>query len=218
MMRTGRRIPCALAALALAMTTPALVSAAETKSYVASWLHVATYAQDDDCPQGTNPSARQLYTRILHDLGITDPAEVKSILTGIPDDGGTDKRGRRAREIGQMRGRIDGKEVNVYAFPYSVPDPHIHLAEGRYANGFNLDGKSPPPGRRNSNRSMPRAISVLRATCSVIVSAAEDASAILSIQCNRSTRPGSCARRVHRTMQCLLSSRQPPCQSYKLSS
>ena len=149
-MRAGCRIPCTLAALALAMTAAAPVFAAETKSYVASWLHVATYAQEDDCPQGTNPSARQLYTRILHDLGITDPAEVKSILTGIPDDGGKDKRGRRAREIGQMRGRIDGKEVNVYAYPYSVPDPQIHLAEGRYANGFNLDGKPPPPGKTSS--------------------------------------------------------------------
>src|SRR5262249_23614428 len=47
-------------------------------------------------------------------------------------------------------GRIDGKEVNVYAFPYSVPDPHIKLAEGRYANGFNLDGKPPLPGKTSA--------------------------------------------------------------------
>ena len=39
-----------------------------------------------------------------------------------------------------MRGRLDGKEVDVIVQPYAAPDPHIHLAQGRYANGFNLDG------------------------------------------------------------------------------
>jgi hypothetical protein len=39
------------------------------------------------------------------------------------------------------RGRIDGKPVNAYAYPNSVPDPQIHLVQGRYALGFNLDGK-----------------------------------------------------------------------------
>lgn len=114
--------------------------AAESRSYVVNWFHVATYAQDDDCPKGLNLAQRPLYVRILKDLGYNGP-DIERILDGIPDDGGVDARGRQAREIGTYRGRIDGKEVDVYAHPYSVPDPKIKLAMGKYANGFNLDGK-----------------------------------------------------------------------------
>ena len=41
----------------------------------------------------------------------------------------------------EMRGRIDGKPVDVYANPTSVPDPHIYVVEGPMGYGFNLDGK-----------------------------------------------------------------------------
>lgn len=116
------------------------VAHAESRSYVVNWFHVATYRQDDDCPTGLNLAQRPLYVRILNDLGYSG-SDIEKILDGIPDDGGTDARGRQAREIGTYRGRIDGKEVDVYSHPYSVPDPKIKLAMGKFANGFNLDGK-----------------------------------------------------------------------------
>jgi len=40
-----------------------------------------------------------------------------------------------------MRGKIDGKPANVYINPTSEPDPHVHTVVGKYAYGFNLDGK-----------------------------------------------------------------------------
>ncbi len=135
----------AIATAALGFWKPALADGLETRHYVVRWFHVATYMQEDDCPQGLNLAQRPLYVRILTDLGYT-ARDIDRILDGIPDNGGTDARHRQAREIGTMRGRIDGKEVDVYVHPYSVPDPHIRLAQGRYANGFNLDGREDKPG------------------------------------------------------------------------
>jgi hypothetical protein len=131
---------CAAAAAASDKPAPT-ASAKQTRSYAVSWFFVATYLQDDDCPDGTNPMAGQLYTRILKDLGYT-PAETEYLLGAIADDGDIrDKNGRTLRQIGALRGRIDGREVDVMVYPTSAADPKIHLAQGRYANGFNLDGK-----------------------------------------------------------------------------
>jgi hypothetical protein len=140
-----RKIPAIFfASLICTVSAAAMPRAAhaESRSYVVNWFHVATYRQDDDCPTGLNLAQRPLYVRILNELGYSG-SDIEKILDGIPDDGGTDARGRQAREIGTYRGRIDGKEVDVYSHPYSVPDPNIKLAMGRYANGFNLDGKGP---------------------------------------------------------------------------
>lgn len=135
---TAKVALCALAVFCLA--APA-ASAKQSRSYVVSWFHVATYLQDDDCPNGTNPMAAGIYTRILTELGYT-PAETKYLLGAIANDGDIrDKNGRSLRQIGALRGRIDGKEADVMVYPWSAPDPNIHLAQGRYANGFNLDGK-----------------------------------------------------------------------------
>jgi hypothetical protein len=43
-----------------------------------------------------------------------------------------------------MRGKVDGKPVNVYANPTSEPDPEIKTAKGHVEYGFNLDGKDGP--------------------------------------------------------------------------
>ena len=140
MLRMIRRCIAAATALASLAASPD-AWASQSRSYVVSWFFVATYLQDDDCPDGINPMARELYTRILKDLNYTQ-AEVKHMLGGIADDGAAkDSRGRTLRQIGTMRGRIDGQEVDVIVQPYAAPDPNVHLAQGRYANGFNLDGK-----------------------------------------------------------------------------
>ena len=106
-----RMIRCCIAvatALASLAASPN-ARASQSRSYVVSWFFVATYLQDDDCPDGTNPMARELYTRILKDLNYT-PSEVKHMLGGIANDSAAkDSRGRTLRQIGTMRGRIDGQ-------------------------------------------------------------------------------------------------------------
>ena len=106
-------------------------AAAETRGYVVSWFTTATYSQDGDCPGGLNPSADAMYRRILAELG-KSPSEVDELMRTFP----IIKGGLIAN-----RGRIDGKPVNVYVNPTSVSDPKIHTVAGRYAYGFNLDGK-----------------------------------------------------------------------------
>ncbi|MGH8256829.1 MAG: hypothetical protein ACRET0_11525 [Steroidobacteraceae bacterium] len=59
--------------------------------------------------------------------------KVKKIMAAYP--------GPAAVGVLVNRGRIDGKPVNAYTNPAAVIDPKLHLVDGRYAYGFNLDGK-----------------------------------------------------------------------------
>ena len=72
-----------------------------------------------------------MYRKILTDLGKT-PAEIETLFANFPSS---------ASRAVATRGRIDGQPVNVYVNPTSVPDPQIHTVVGKYAYGFNLDGK-----------------------------------------------------------------------------
>jgi hypothetical protein len=112
------------------------VARAETRGYVVSWFHLATYSQDGDCPDGLNPSADVMFRNILKALGKT-PQEIEALFENFPN-------GKELRPVVINRGRIDGKEVNVYQNPTSEPDPQIKIVKGHFAYGFNLDGKVKP--------------------------------------------------------------------------
>jgi hypothetical protein len=105
--------------------------AGETRGYVVSWFHRAAYSQDGDCTNGINPVSEVFVKKILNDLGKT-PEQQTALLKDYP-----------VNVFGTliMRGKIDGKPVNVYSNPTSVPDPQISTVKGQYAYGFNLDGK-----------------------------------------------------------------------------
>ena len=117
--------------LAAACAPWVAAQASETRGYVVSWFTTATYSQDGDCPDGLNPTADAMYRRILAEQG-KSPSEVDELMRTFP----VIKGGLIAN-----RGRIDGKSVNVYVNPTSVPDSKIHTVAGRFAYGFNLDGK-----------------------------------------------------------------------------
>ena len=108
--------------------------ASETKSFVISWFDVAQYydAQGKDCPQGLNPNSRGIFRRELSRLGYK-PGEIEPMIADFLSS--------KNMQILVNRGRIDGKPVDAYAHPTSVPDPNLKLVEGRYGFGFNLDGK-----------------------------------------------------------------------------
>ena len=125
-----------LVASATAMAVAAMIAqpaAAETKSWVVSWLDMAMYSQDGDCPDGLNPSIEELYRFDLKALGY-DPGQVNEIAKNISGGG-------VAAEILTNRARINGKPANAYTHPMQAPDPKLHALGGRYAYGFNLDGK-----------------------------------------------------------------------------
>jgi len=120
--------------LAVGSTTDAM---AESRGYVISLIHTAAYSNKDNCPEGGNGGVVDLKERVLLGKGYT-----KEQAAGIIANNYVDENGRKVDV--RKRGLIDGKPVDVQAFPTSVPDPHIKTAQGRYAYGFNLDGKVQP--------------------------------------------------------------------------
>jgi hypothetical protein len=94
------------------------------------------YSQDGDCAGGNEPSIDQNFRRMLVGLGKTS-AEIDALMAKL--DGGSFT--APIYSVLVNRGRLDGKPVNVYDNPTSTPDPHIHTVTGRFAPGFNLDGK-----------------------------------------------------------------------------
>jgi hypothetical protein len=107
---------------------------AETRGYAVSWFYMAAESQNDDCPDGTNPLSDVMVKQFLVDMGKT-PAEITDLFKDYPNN---------LYVALYMRGKQNGKWVNVYANPTSVPDPNIKTAKGHVAYGFNLDGKDSP--------------------------------------------------------------------------
>lgn len=130
MLRTG-----VIALLAASISAPALAS--ETRGFVVSWFYMATHSQENDCAGGLNIPAEKLFARILREQGKA-PQEVEKIMEGFPFTTNTP-------DILQ-RGRINGKPVNVYVNPTSIPDPKLHLVIGKHAFGFDLDGNAATGG------------------------------------------------------------------------
>ena len=119
---------------AVILFAPGASRAAQTRTWVVSWFTQAMYSQDGDCPNGFNPLIGEVYRRDLAAVG-TPPAELEKIMAGMP-----------ANEPASVnaivnRGRINGKPVNAYTHPASVPGVPQLVSQGRYAYGFNLDGK-----------------------------------------------------------------------------
>lgn len=113
---------------------PSVSQAAEKRTWVISWFTLAMHSEDNDCPKGFNPPIAEFYRHDLEALG-TPKDEIEKILVGINTN---DPKSVNALVY---RGRIDGKPVNAYTNPASVPSLTQLVSEGRYAYGFNLDGK-----------------------------------------------------------------------------
>lgn len=128
----GRLAACAVGMLAVGMLSH--TARAETRGYVVSWFYMAAASQDDDCPDGFNPTSEVFARKILTDMG-KKPEEMDKYFKDYP-----------ANLYGAivMRGKINGKPAYVYANPTSVPDPQIKTAQGHVAYGFDLDGKDGP--------------------------------------------------------------------------
>ena len=115
---------------------------AETRGYVISMVHTATWGDTDTCPQGDNGGLADLKTRRLVRRGFSE-AEAIAILA----NGGVDGDGNRV-PINELP-RLDGREVNPGNIPVLAPDPDIRTAQGRYAYGFNLNGRVEPDSFEN---------------------------------------------------------------------
>jgi hypothetical protein len=129
----GRGLAVAAVAL-LASGLTARAAMAETRGFVVSWFYMAAESQADDCPEGTNPLSEVMARKWLTDMG-KSPAEIEAAYKDFPNN---------MYGAVVMRGKVDGKPVNIYTHPTAIPDPNVKTAKGHVAYGFNLDGKDGP--------------------------------------------------------------------------
>lgn len=149
----SRRIFRRLAFAFLLPTAPLLPTlglAAETRGYVFSMIHVATYGEaragdGSVCPLGGNGGTPEIKVRTLMTQGYTKEQAKKLVATSGGRGGNlTDENGKKFVLEYEYRGRFEGKPAKIANFPASVPDPKIELATGKYAFGFNLNGQVEP--------------------------------------------------------------------------
>ena len=131
--------------LSIALCTPSSAFG-ETRGYVISMIHTATYADTDTCPAGGNGGPVEFRTRRLVSAGFSEEEAL-----AIVANGGRDEDGNRV-DVSALFGSNaaagddgwNGYAVNPGNVPTLVPDPHARTAQGRYAYGFNLDGRIGP--------------------------------------------------------------------------
>ena len=131
----ARVFPVAVCASAILVGTSA---AAETRGYVVSWFHTATYVSPDNCPNGENPGTFDYREQNLMKLGYTKEQALALMTSPKSEDE------EKMTELLVYRGMRNGKPANVYNFPTSVPDPHINTVTGKFMYGFNLNGRVEP--------------------------------------------------------------------------
>jgi hypothetical protein len=112
------------------------VRASESRTFVISWFAQATYSNDHDCSGGVHPEVEQIYFRYAQRLGV-NAATIEDWRKKLMEGEET----RELQALVSMRGRVDGKPVNPYTNPASVMDLQLPGLDGKYAYGFNLDGK-----------------------------------------------------------------------------
>ena len=122
-------------------------SGAETRGYVISLVHTATYSDTDTCPLGGNGGPVEFRTRRLVATGYSETAALEVIATGgfDPQEDQSDPTALFGSSATTEDGQgWNGYPVNPGNLPNLVPDPGIRIAEGRFAHGFNLDGQIDP--------------------------------------------------------------------------
>jgi hypothetical protein len=141
---------------AFAVMFSAAPRAAESRGYVISMVHTASYANPDHCPKGGNGGPEDFRKKRLLSLGLTEAEAAKQVA----DEQNQDQQQQQQQQPAQVAngnqpvapggggaprprgGRGEGP--NPGNFPTAFPDPNIELASGQYAFGFNLDGKEQP--------------------------------------------------------------------------
>ena len=155
----------AVAAL-VAVGAAASANGLETRSYVIGWFSHATNSTNDDCPEGVHPEIELQYLENLKPLGYSEEAIEgyrRKLFSGEESD---------LFAVMENRGRVDGQPVNPYTNPATVTDPALPALKGKYAHGFNLDGKGgdadnafidPETGEDGVDHEMYRALGCARA-------------------------------------------------------
>lgn len=129
---------------ATVILSPLVLSAApasaETRGYIISWFATATNVGDfkTNCPLDKNGGQLKLNTRQLRDLGYSEAEAVK-----IVEDSGAQLTPEYIQRITYSI-KLNGQPVSIYNYPELTKDPNVETVVGKYAYGFDLDGKTKP--------------------------------------------------------------------------
>jgi hypothetical protein len=147
-----------VASLIAGLVTGGAANAKESRGFAISLIYTASYTDKDQCPGGGNGGPAEAKQRVLLSMGYTKDQAIKIIAN---DD--VDESGKRINF--RDRGTLNGKPANVQNFPLSWPDPRLESAVGRFAYGFNLDGRldtgsfeDPETGEKGVDNAMWRAL------------------------------------------------------------
>jgi len=138
MTRSSSGVALLLAMLSLGLLAMPLAraQAAQTKTFVINYFYPADYYGEDTCPEGLNPLPDVFFKRDLKILGLPQ-GEVDAMFN---KDYNIQNGRTTTRWVSVVATRGNGRD-NVYLHPTTVPDAHLKPAVGRFAYGFNLDGK-----------------------------------------------------------------------------
>jgi len=125
----------AIAAAAL-LIGAAPASAMQSQSYVVNWFAGAAHTKDDNCVGGINPPLEVQFKKELSSLDMP-PAQVDKLI----QDYLANANGHDVDTAIRYRGRYNGRPVNVFNNPQTMPDPKMKSVVGNLGYGFNLDGK-----------------------------------------------------------------------------
>ncbi|HTV51505.1 MAG TPA: DUF1592 domain-containing protein [Steroidobacteraceae bacterium] len=126
-----------LASITLTMQAAAAAApTVQTKTFVFSYFYPANYFGEDTCPDGLNPLPDVFFKRDLKILGVPQ-AEVDAMFN---KDYNIQNGRTTTNWVSVVATRGNGRD-NVYVHPTTVADAHLKPAVGRYAWGFNLDGR-----------------------------------------------------------------------------
>ncbi len=132
------RVNAFFVTLCILGTASALPAAAETRGFVVSLFAPASASTEGDCSQGINIPLGQQYALDLLAAGYTKEA-VDKLAEGQDTTmfGGFNSSWGRAVVF---RTKINGKPVSAWINPAAALDPNLHMVDGKYGFGFNLDG------------------------------------------------------------------------------
>ena len=130
--------------IAVAVLTSTSALALESRTYAVWWFAQAVSSQEGDCgPGGINPKMVDQFVPNLRRLGYSG-SEIEKIMGtvgGDDDDSGGGWEKQTLRQIMETRARVNGKPANAFMHPEAVADPNLKTVIGKFAYGFNLDGK-----------------------------------------------------------------------------
>ena len=140
-----------LSLLSLSFPLVASEENSETRGFVISMIHTATYYDEQTCPEGTNGSRPDVLIRRVMRDGY-DREEAIRIVSSLRINGGRDDQGNlvgSAIVLGGGASSSGDQSWNGFGFnpanvPSVLPDPMAKNARGQYAIGLNLDGEVGP--------------------------------------------------------------------------